>query len=77
MAAVALLGSIGLMGCYNEAATPESVPISDTAAGAGGTGVGQHSTPGVTEAQTGTTTQRMGTGYAGPVTTPGPGASGR
>ena len=29
------------------------------------------------EVQTGTTTQRMGTGYAGPVTTPGPGASGR
>ena len=76
-AALLLLGMIGVTGCNKESATPESTPVSDTAAGAGGTGVGQTSTAGISQPQTGTSTQRTGTGYAGPITTPGPGQSGR
>jgi hypothetical protein len=46
-------------------------------AGAGGTQVGDRSVAGAKEQLTGTSTQRLGTGYGGPVSTPGPGRQGR
>jgi hypothetical protein len=76
-AAALLLGMIGVMGCNNEAATPEKTPVSDVNASTGGTGVGQHSSSGQPVQLTGTSTQRTGTGYTGAIATPGPGQAGR
>jgi hypothetical protein len=76
-AAALLCMMIGTTGCNNEAATPEKAPVSDVNAGAGGTGVGLHSTHGETVPLTGTSTQRTGTGFTGVVSTPGPGQGGR
>lgn len=46
-------------------------------AGAGGTQVGNQSVAGPKAQLTGTSTQRLGTGYSGVVSTPGPGRQGR
>jgi len=45
--------------------------------GAGGTQVGNQSAAGPKLEMTGTSTQRLGTGYGGAVSTPGPGRQGR
>ena len=75
--ALLVVAVFALAGCNKESATPGSIETSDATSGAGGTAVGQTSTSGVTQTQTGTSTQRTGTGYAGPISTPGPGPSGR
>ena len=74
----ALLLSSGLAGCRSsESMDPEAGSMGAAAQGAGGTGVGARSTQGQSDIQTGSSTQRLGTGAGGPVSVPGPGQSGR
>ena len=78
MAVATILALAGLAGCRStETMDTEAGSMGEAAQGVGGTGVGAHSveTPGT--AQTGSSTQRTGTGYGGAVTAPGPGQSGR
>lgn len=77
-AAATILMLVGLAGCRStETMDTDAGSMGQAAQGVGGTGVGAHSveTPGTP--QTGSSTQRTGTGYGGSVTAPGPGQSGR
>lgn len=78
-AAVAAILTLGcLTGCRSPETTDTEASSMGTAAqGMGGTGVGARSVETAGSAQTGSSTQRTGTGYAGSVTAPGPGQSGR
>jgi hypothetical protein len=77
-AAAAVLTLAGLTGCRStETVDTEVSSMGVAARGVGGTGVGARSIETAVPAQTGSSTQRTGTGYAGSVTAPGPGQSGR
>ena len=78
MALIAICVLAGLAGCRNtESTNAEAGSTGMAAQGVGGTGVGVRSTQGQWDSPTGSSTQRMGTGYGGPVSAPGPGQSGR
>ncbi|CCW35393.1 hypothetical protein CWRG_02501 [Chthonomonas calidirosea] len=84
---LALLGLAALAGCdafpihYTSPGYESDFVEGDNGTGrqlgAGGTGVGRISQQGGTVEQTGTTTQRLSSGNAGVVSSPGPGRSGR
>lgn len=78
-AIVALLALASVTGCRNAEAdyntdTPAMTPVSQSVAG---TGVGARGAQTHGDAPTGSSTQRTGTGYTGPVGVPGPGQAGR
>jgi hypothetical protein len=77
-ALIAICGLASLTGCRStESMNTDAGSTGMAAQGVGGTGVGAHSTQGQNDAPTGSSTQRAGTGYGGPVSAPGPGQSGR
>ena len=77
-ALIAICGLASLAGCRStESMSSDTGSTGMAAQGVGGTGVGVRSTQGQGDAPTGSSTQRAGTGYGGPVSAPGPGQSGR
>ena len=77
-ALMVICGLASLTGCRStELMNTDAGSTGMAAQGASGTGVGVRSTQGQSEALTGSSTQRTGTGYGGPVSAPGPGQSGR
>lgn len=77
--AVALFCLMGLAGCRNPETdnNVDAAAMSSTSQGSTGTGVGVSGIQTKGDAPTGSSTQRTGTGYTGPVGTPGPGQAGR
>lgn len=86
-AVLALIGLTALTGCDVFQIHPSSpgyesgiiVETGETgnSAGAGGAGVGVHSSTGPGPDNTGSSTQKLGSGAGGPITPPGPGREGR
>ena len=78
-AVAALLALVSVTGCRNAEAdyNPDTPAMSAVSQGVAGTGVGARGVETHGDPPTGSSTQRTGTGYTGPVGVPGPGQAGR